>query len=350
MVNVAVYTIAKNEEQFVERWYQSAKDADCLVILDTGSTDKTVEIAESLGINIKTHVFDPWRFDDARNMALSLVPNNMDYCIALDMDEVLVGNWREELEKALSDNITRPRYQYTWSWKSEGVPGLQYGGDKVHARNHYKWKHPVHEVIICEQQEIQGWYEFEIHHFPDHTKSRGQYFSLLELAVQEDPDDDRNAYYLAREYFFHNMIEKATEEFKRHLSLPSAKWEPERAASMRYLAKCESYNAERWLLRAAAEAPNRREAWVDLAKLYYQKQDWESCYFSASKSLSIKEKPLEYLCEEESWGYLPYDYAAISCFYLGMFDKAITYGTMALELDPENERLKNNMKFYSEMV
>lgn len=348
MSKVAVYTIAKNEEQFVHRWYESAKNADYLIILDTGSTDKTVEIAESLGIVVKSHIFDPWRFDDARNMALSLVPKDSDYCVALDMDEVLIGDFRGELEKALSDNVTRPRYQYTWSWKSEGVPGLQYGGDKVHARHNYKWKHPVHEVVICEQQETQGWYSFEIHHFPDHTKSRAQYFPLLELAVQEDPDDDRNTYYLAREYFFHNMIEKAVEKFKKHLSLPSAKWEPERAASMRYLAKCEPDNAEKWLLRAAAEAPNRREAWVDLAKLYYQKEEWESCYFATKKALQITDKPLEYLCEEESWEFLPYDLAAISSFYLGLFEKAKVYGEIAISLNPKEKRLEQNMSFYLE--
>ncbi len=48
-MRIAVYTIALNEEKHVKRWYESAKDADYLLIADTGSTDKTVEIAESLG-------------------------------------------------------------------------------------------------------------------------------------------------------------------------------------------------------------------------------------------------------------------------------------------------------------
>ena len=45
-MKIAIYTIAKNEEQFVEDWYNSAKDADYLLIADTGSTDNTVHIAE----------------------------------------------------------------------------------------------------------------------------------------------------------------------------------------------------------------------------------------------------------------------------------------------------------------
>ena len=49
-MKVAIYTIALNEEQFVKSWYDAAKDADYLMIADTGSTDRTVELARELGI------------------------------------------------------------------------------------------------------------------------------------------------------------------------------------------------------------------------------------------------------------------------------------------------------------
>ena len=38
-LKVVVYAISKNEEQFVDRWYESIKDADDIYVLDTGSTD-----------------------------------------------------------------------------------------------------------------------------------------------------------------------------------------------------------------------------------------------------------------------------------------------------------------------
>jgi hypothetical protein len=44
-VKVAVYTISLNESDFFERWYESAKDADYLLIGDTGSSDDTVKLA-----------------------------------------------------------------------------------------------------------------------------------------------------------------------------------------------------------------------------------------------------------------------------------------------------------------
>lgn len=342
-MKIAVYTIAKNEEQFVQRWFDSAKDADGLFILDTGSSDGTVELARSLGINVNVSLFDPWRFDTARNASLAMIPNDYDMCIALDMDEVLVDGWQAELEK-IPYQVTRPRYRYVWSWDGD-KPGLVYGGDKIHSRSGYMWKHPVHEVLYCESGEVQEWCGLEIHHYPDHSKSRGQYFPLLELAVAEDPDDDRNAHYLAREYFFHGRLGEAETEFKRHLALPSAVWGPERAQSCRYLFKITGDPA--WLRQAVSEAPGRREALVDLAMHHYERGEWNECLIAATAALKVKERPLEYLSEAFAWGALPHDLAAISAYNMGYFYQARYHGMEAIKLSPYDDRIVQNYRFYS---
>jgi glycosyltransferase involved in cell wall biosynthesis len=343
-MKIAIATIALNEEQFIERWYQSAKDADYLLIADTGSTDSTVEKAKSLGINVVSISIKPWRFDDARNAALALIPDDIDYVVNLDMDEVLVEGWRAHLEKATT---TRPRYQYTWSWTEDGKPGLQYNGDKIVCRQGYRWVGPVHEVMVPDRiEETQEFIGLEIHHHPDSAKSRGQYFPLLEVAVKEQPDNDRQSFYLGREYFFHGMYDKAAAELKRHLSLPKAVWPPERAASMRYIAKCEPENTREWLEKAIAESPGRREPLVELAQYYYYREDWQNCYWACLDALHIEEKPLDYLCEEFAWNELPYDLGAISAHKLGFSKIAQSLGEKAVALNPNDERLANNLVFY----
>lgn len=345
-MKIAVYAIALNEKHFVQRWYESAKEADYLLIADTGSSDGTIDLGRSLGINVVSISVKPWRFDDARNASLALLPPDIDYCIALDMDEVLQPGWRTALEKTTA---TRPRYKYTWSWNLDGTPGLQYGGDKIHTRTGYRWKHPVHEVLVTNQiQETQEWIDLEIHHYPDAAKSRSQYMPLLAQSVKEDPNDDRNAYYYARELYFHSRFEESIKEFERHLALPTAVWKPERAASMRYLAKMQTdFNSKReWLIKAHNEAPDRREALVDLAQLYYENGHWYNCAYVAEKAVSITEKPLEYLCEEFAWGSAPWDFAAIANYRLGNFDKAVQYGTKAVEFNPTDPRLSTNLAFY----
>jgi tetratricopeptide (TPR) repeat protein len=345
-MKVAVYTIALNEEQFVERWYNSAKDADYLLIADTGSSDRTVELAESFGINVVNISVNPWRFDVARNKALGALPDDIDYCISLDLDEVLEGDWRGELEKAYEVGSTRPRYNYTWSFNPDGTKGLTFAGDKIHARHGYYWKHPVHEVITTDKEEYHYYTELELHHHPDPTKSRAQYLPLLELSIQENPNDDRNAHYLAREYYFHGRYEEAAREFKRHLSLPTATWRAERSASMNMLAECEPQDKEHWLLRSCAEAPERRESWVAVAQYYLDNNRWVPALTSAMRALEITERPMEYLNQPEAWGWKPHDVAAVASYYLGMREQAIKHGNDALQFAPDDQRLLKNMEWY----
>lgn len=350
-MKIAVYTIALNEEQFVERWYKSAKDADYLLIADTGSTDKTVAFAKKLGIEVINISVKPWRFDDARNASLAALPLDADICVQLDMDEILLPGWRDEVEQAFALGATRIRYNYTWNWKDEAqtIPATTFGGDKIHARRGYRWKHPVHEVIVPygDTQERQVWTQLNLHHHPDNTKSRSQYLPLLKQSTLEDPYDDRNAYYYARELFFYRQYDEAAKEFKRHLELPTATWAPERAASMRYLAKIELDNREDWLIKAYMQAPGRREPLVELAQHFYQSESWAACLHFARKALEIEEKPLDFLCEDFAWGYLPWDLAAISSYWLDEKDQAVIYGTTALEMSPDDSRLQENMKFYT---
>jgi tetratricopeptide (TPR) repeat protein len=118
---------------------------------------------------------------------------------------------------------------------------------------------------------------------------------------------------------------------------------------MRYIAKLqEDYqDAITWFSQACSEAPDRREGYVDIAKLYYEHSMWTACLQAAERALEITVKPLEYLCEEFAWGSAPWDYAAIAAFNLGNFEKALQYGSKAVELNPSDPRLANNLTFYS---
>ena len=85
---ICVYAIAKNESKFVKKWVNSMKEADEIYVLDTGSTDNTVELLKKYGAHVKVKKIDPWRFDVARNESLKLVPMDTDICVCTDLDEV----------------------------------------------------------------------------------------------------------------------------------------------------------------------------------------------------------------------------------------------------------------------
>lgn len=347
---VVVYAICKNEAKFARRWMESMGEADQVVVLDTGSEDGTPELLRALGAEVTEEIISPWRFDVARNRSLELVPQEADICVCTDLDEVFVPGWRQALEQVWSPECTQARYHYIWNFRPDGGDGISFWGDKIHARQGCRWVNPVHEVLRCEGQPRVVFADgIRLEHHADDTKSRGQYLPLLELAVQEDPQNDRNMHYLGREYMFYGRWQQAVDTLKRHLSLPSATWAEERCASMRYIARCEQAQghlpeAERWLLRACGEAPNLREPWLDLAKFCYQKEDWYGVVYAARRALEIRQRSETYLSEPEAWGETPYDLLAIALYYTGDYRHALAMGEEALRRSPMDRRLRENLR------
>ena len=345
---VCVYAICKNEEKFAARFMESAREADGVYVLDTGSEDRSAEALRALGATVERAEITPWRFDAARNRSLAMVPEDADICVCLDLDEVLRPGWREKLEAAWTPGTRQARYKYVWSFKPDGSEDVAFTGEKIHARRGFRWVHPVHEVLRCDGDPSPVWAEgLQVDHHPDPSKSRAQYLPLLELAAREEPDDDRCAHYLGREYFFHGSYEKCVDALTRHLQMPSARWPDERCASCRYIAKAfaalgRPSEQEKWLLRAAAEAPRLREPWLDMARFHYARGDWEGVLFACRRALRIPDGPPTYIRESACFGPLPWDLLSIACWRLGLRAEAAKAVEEALRLAPDDERLQRN--------
>lgn len=345
-MKIAVYAIAKNEQQFVKRFCDSAKDADLILIADTGSTDNTVGEAIACGAVVHEIAIKPWRFDKARDVALALIPADIDVCISLDLDEVMEDGWREEIECCWQPNTTRMRYKFDWS------NNIIFYSDKIHSRTGYFWKHPCHETLTAEARTNESWVSTDkllVTHKPDETKSRGQYMDLLELASAEDPNCERNAFYFARELTFTSQWERAIPALKKYLDMPKASWDYERSYAMRLLGKSYEYigqpnNAYSWYIKACAEAPNTREGWLDLAQYTYRIGSWLECYNAIEKCLAITDRQYVYTSDPNSWTELPYDIGSISAYNLGLLDEAVLLIKKAIEYNPKDERLQSNLK------
>jgi len=349
---ICVYAICKNEEKFVDRWVDSMQEADQIVVTDTGSTDATVEKLRKRGVTVYVDEIKPWRFDVARNVSLDHVPLDVDICVCTDLDEVFEPGWRAKVEAAWVPEAKMGKYIYNWSLKPDGSPDVQIYYSKIHTRKDFKWSYPIHECLTYLGKEPKVIVFMEgvvLNHYPDSTKSRGSYLPLLEMAVEEDPQGDRVRYYLGREYMYKGQWQKCIATLKCHLSLPSARWNQERCASMRWIAKSyyELGNHKEmyaWYYRAIAEAPELRDPYIECAKMAYRLGDWPTVFFMVEEALKIKEKSRTYVNMGYSWDHTPYDLGAISCYRLGMYRRALAYAEEACAISPADERLKNNKR------
>ncbi len=348
---VCVYAISKNEEKFVSRWVHSMEEADEIYVLDTGSSDQTRKKLKKLGVHVKRKIIQPWRFDVARNLSLDMVPKDTDICVCTDLDEVFEKGWREKLEKVWEKNLTRIGYTYHWKLNEKEEPIVSFYTEKIHSRFDYTWIHPVHEVLhyLGTKQEVKiNVDDIVLKHYPDSMKSRSSYLPLLELSVKEEPTNDRNMHYLGREYMYYGKWNEAIDTLIRHLNLPNATWKDERCASMRFIARCyknlKRYEeANMWLDKAIQEAPYLRDPYLEKAFLAYELENWPEVEKLCHFALNITVHQKTYINEIFSWNNTVYDLLAIASFHLNKIEAAIENTKIALSMEPENQRLQNNL-------
>lgn len=353
---VCVYAICKNESKFIERWVKSMNEADSIHVLDTGSTDNSLELFNNLGVDVKQEIISPWRFDVARNKSLDMVPLDCDICVCTDLDEVFESGWRKKLEDIWNDQVSKVKYNYNWSFDEYGNPATTFYIEKIHKRIGYKWHHPVHEVLNVIDNEISILApNITLNHYPDSTKSRSSYLPLLELSVKEEPNDDRNMHYLGREYMYYGKYQEAIDTLIRHLNLPSATWDAERCASMRFIGR--SYlnlnrpkEAEMWFKEAIKEASYLRESYVELAQVYADQKRFSEAYNLLKEAFLIKEKAPIYINEAFAWNDYIYELAGIVCFNLKLYPESLMYMENALKLNKDSTRIKNNYKIIKEVL
>ena len=352
-MKICVYAICKNEEKFVDRWVDSMNEADAIYVLDTGSTDNTVEKLKARNVIVETKEIIPWRFDNARNLSLEMVPEDFDICVCTDLDEIFIPGWRKELEKLWNPNIDRIQYNYNWSLDKNNNPLVNFYIEKIHTRKNFKWTHPVHEVLtfLNGNENKIATDKITLNHYPDSTKSRSGYLPLLELSVKENPTDDRNMHYLGREYMYYGKYNEAIDTLIKHLKLPKATWKDERCASMRFIARSykalERYDESRiWFDKAVLEAPHLRDPLIEKAILEYNFENWKEVIILCEKALQINNKYKNYINEVFSWDNTVYDLLSLAYYYTNNIDKAIFYINKALDMNPTDDRLIKNKQIF----
>ena len=348
MTKIAVYSIALNEIKHVERYMKACEGADYVVVADTGSTDGTAEKLRELGATVYDISIKPWRFDDARNAALALVPADADVCVVLDLDEVPQPGFFDKVRKGWKKDAT-------FGWITMDT-GQTWQRDRLHTRHGYHWKYPCHEIQIYygnEPIKAVNVLDAVIKHEPDSSKSRSQYLTVLQLAVKEYPDDPRMWTYMCREYYFHQKWQDVIDAGKRQLELNG--WDVESAAVCRWVG--ESYhqlgdedNARFYYDKGVEILPREGESHYGVAIDAYRKNEWQRC-LDASMAVMELPRSIHYCYEADVWDWKAFDLAGVSAYNLGHVEEALTFAKEAAKANgPEQERILRNIDFMEKIL
>jgi glycosyltransferase involved in cell wall biosynthesis len=120
---LSVAMIAMNEEANLHRTLESVRWADEIIIVDSGSKDRTLEIAQSFGAKTSFHAFGG--HGEQKNVALDLC--TCDWILLLDADEVLTPGLQEEIRQLLN---AEPKYGAYWIPRLNQIFGrcMRHGG------------------------------------------------------------------------------------------------------------------------------------------------------------------------------------------------------------------------------
>lgn len=218
-IEISLCLIVKNEEAVLKRCLDSAKDfVDEIIVVDTGSTDKTKEIASMF----TDKVFDfKWinDFSAARNFAFSKATK--DYQMWLDADDVVPEKSIQlinQLKSNLSSSVDIVTMNYLYAFDKNDNPILSFKRERLLKRSkNYQWIDPVHECIPL----VGNVYNTEIEIW--HRKSKLEVQSTRNIDIFNNLESSgkllspRQMYYFARELRDHKDVERSMFYYEKFL-------------------------------------------------------------------------------------------------------------------------------------
>lgn len=360
MNKICVYAICKNESKFVDRWVSALQgEADCVVVLDTGSTDDTVEKLKKYEPFVTVKQYDYmkelgyFRFDKARNDSLKLVPFDIDICVVFDLDQVPRKGWSNIIRKHFSEGnlevegyiIDHDKYGNELnSWRSRNV----------HPNSPlWTWDRVIHEGIDYRgDQQYSTTFDpdFIIDHYPDTYKDRSLYRELLTYSCKEYPKDPYYGIYLGIELSRRGTKEEAAEAFRRCLKECDFTNEDQIKYQCYLNLALVSDNASECIdvLNKAEkmEIPTRRLYEIE-ANIFEKLGNYDIAINKLEIALNIQSNSNDWTEDARLYSGVIEDRLSLFYYYQKQnYPKAIEYCARALSFDNKNKRLIKNMSFF----
>ncbi len=288
---ICLNMIVKDESPVIRRCLASVKPwIDYWVIVDTGSTDGTQDIITEYMQDIPGELHEsPWvDFAHNRNEALILAKDKGDYLLFIDADEILIP----------SEDFSLPELNLDFYYVMTNFAGTKYARVQL-INNHlnWQWYGVVHETIDCPEARqaatlagIVNSVTTEGHRSQDPQKYQKD-VSILERAVEQEPDNTRYVFYLAQSYRDAKQLDQALNTYQKRVSMGG--WDQEIFWSLLQIGRIQEalHISEDIFMQSYYEAylfrPSRMEPLYYLTFYYRKTEQYEKGYLMGRQALSI---------------------------------------------------------------
>ena len=352
MITLSLCMIVKNEADVLDRCLSCMADiADEIVVVDTGSTDETKEIAR----RFTSKVYDfPWRddFAAARNFAFSKA--TMAYTMWLDADDVISEENRtllRQLKKDLSPATDMVYLRYDVAFDEQGTPTLSYFRERiVRTSQDYRWVGEIHEVIP--QRGVTEHREISIEHRKLHPTEAGRNLRIFQKMLAEGKKlDPRQTFYYARELMYTGDYPAAIAQFQQFLESGEG-WVENNISACQDMARCYTQQndpsaALKSLLGSLVYDAPRAELCCDIGKHFFDQGQYQTAAFwyetAAGCTLDAASGGF---CQPDCYDYLPYMQLCVIYHKLGDREKAVSYNEKAGAIKPNDPGYLYNRAYF----
>ncbi|MEY8339356.1 glycosyltransferase [Lachnospiraceae bacterium 62-35] len=357
MITISLCMIVRDEEEVLERCLNSVKDlVDEIIIVDTGSLDRTREIAA--GYTERIYEI-PWKDDFAWARNYSFSKGQKDYCMWLDADDVIDEENRKkflDLKKRLSKDIDMVMMKYGTSYDDNGNVLFSYYRERLVKNNSgFLWGGRVHEAITPRGKVVYE--DIEILHKKVKSGDAGRNLRIYEeMAAQGEKMDPRACFYYGRELYYNRRYKEAEEVLERFLKEPDG-WKENKIEACLNLAEC--YEADKdigehileVLFKSFLLDLPRAEICCKIGDWFQREKRWKEAAYWYERALAVEKKPeLGGFIRAECYDYLPEINLCLCYDKMGDYEKAYVHHRKAAALRPSSDEVLWNEAYFQKRM
>lgn len=352
MITLSLCMIVKNEEDVLARCLSCMCDiADEIIIVDTGSTDSTKEIARQFTENIYDF---PWCDDFAAARNFSFSKASMDYTMWLDADDIINDKNRvllKRLKTTLSPEIDMVMMRYDTAFDEYNNPTFWYYRERIFKTAcHFQWIGEIHEVIP--QSGNTQYTDIRVLHKKLHPTEQGRNLRIFEKMLKDGKTlDPRQQFYYARELMYNQRYDEAIRLFTLFLDSGMG-WVENNINACENLAQCyyaqgDEQSALRSLLYSFVFDVPRAELCCDLGKHFFNQEQYKLAvyWYERAADCDLNDKNGAF-CLPDCYRYIPYMQLCVCWDRLGDSAKAAEYNEKAGQIKPNDSAYLYNKAYF----